>query len=68
MLTSPVVSLEKELTKRKANEIESEWSYKYQNSTYLGKFQWNFDQGKWNLLQFFVLFLTKVGLVLFIPY
>ena len=54
-----VVSLEKELTKRKANGIESKWSYKNQNSTYMGKLQWNFDQGKWNLLQFFVLFLTK---------
>ena len=59
VLTSPVVSLEKELTKRKANGIESKWSYKNQNSTYMSKFQWNFDQGKWILLQFFVLFLDK---------
>ena len=24
----------------------SEWGYKNQNSSYWGKFQWNFDQGK----------------------
>ena len=46
VLTSPVVSLEKELTKRKANGIEFKWSYNNQNSTYMGKFQLNFDQGK----------------------
>ena len=32
-----------------ANEMASELGYKHQNSSYWGKFQWNFDQGKGNL-------------------
>ena len=30
--------------------MASKWSYKDQNSSYQGKFQWNFDQGKGNLV------------------
>ena len=36
---------------RAANLIASEWSYKNQNSSYWGRFQWNFDQGKGNLVR-----------------
>ena len=32
-----------------ANEMASERGYKNRNSSYWGKFQWNFDQGKGNL-------------------
>ena len=28
-----------------------EWSYKNQNSSYRGKFQWNVDQGKGDLVR-----------------
>ena len=31
--------------------MASEWCYKNENSTYLGKFQGNFDQGKGNLVR-----------------
>ena len=31
--------------------MASEWSYKNQNSSYRGKFQWIFDQGKENLVR-----------------
>ena len=30
--------------------MASEWSYKDQNLSYRDKFQWNFDQGKGNLV------------------
>ena len=30
--------------------MASEWGYKNQNSSYQGNFQWNFDQGKGNLV------------------
>ena len=36
-------------TKRRANRMASVWSYKNQNFSYWGKFQWIFDQGKLNL-------------------
>ena len=36
---------------RAANLIASEWSYKNQNSSYWGRFLWNFDQGKGNLVR-----------------
>ena len=37
---------------RRTNGMTCEWSYKNQkNSSYRGKFQWNFDQGKGNLVR-----------------
>ena len=31
--------------------MTSEWNYKNQNSSYRGKFQGNFDEGKGNLVR-----------------
>ena len=36
---------------RRANGVASEWSYKNQNSSNRGKFQWNFDEGKESLVR-----------------
>ena len=36
-------------TTRGTNEMTSEWNYKHQKSSYRGKFQGNFDEGKGNL-------------------
>ena len=36
----------KEHTPRGTNEMTSEWNYKNQNSSYWGKFQGSFDEGK----------------------
>ena len=38
-------------TTRRANETVSDWSYQNQNSSYRGKFNWNVDQGKGNLVR-----------------
>ena len=38
-------------TTRSANGMSSEWSYKNQNSSNRGKFQWTFDQGKGNFVR-----------------
>ena len=35
-------------TTRGTNEMTSEWNYKHQKSSYRGKFQGNFDEGKGN--------------------
>ena len=40
VLTSVNFSVFTDFTKRKANGMASEWSYKNQNSSYRGKFQW----------------------------
>ena len=31
--------------------MASDQSYKNENSSYQGKFQWIFNQGKWNVVQ-----------------
>ena len=38
-------------TTRRAHWMASEWSYKDRNLSYRGKSQWNFDQGKGNLVR-----------------
>ena len=38
-------------TTRRANDIASEWSYKNQNSSYRGKFQWIFNQEEVTLVR-----------------
>ena len=37
-------------TTRRTNEMTSEWNYKHQKSSYRGKFQGNFDEGRGNLV------------------